>query len=169
MHTFWYELEQILDKHKAKVIVEVGAFNGENTVQLLKYLKGKKKAKLITIDTNPNFDPVELEKKWKGLLTVIIGPSQIVLPTVKSYDTVLLDGDHSYWNVLEELKIIEKTFKGKKAPVIVLHDTITMGNPDAPITEVRMAIDKFLEVSEMKWKLELYDKLNGLGVLWPKS
>lgn len=167
MNTFWEEVKEMLDDRKAKIIVEVGALDGLNTRHLLNYLKKSKskKAKLIVVDVNPLFDAVAWEKKCKGLLEVIVGKSVNALLLLKDYDAVLLDGDHEETNVLAELKIIDETFKGKNTPLILLHDTVMIKNPDSPPTGVMKAIQTFLKESEYKWNFKNYDKLNGLGVL----
>jgi hypothetical protein len=48
-----------------------------------------------------------------------------VLPKLDSYDAVLIDGDHNWYTVFHELKLIEAYAQQNrgKLPIIFLHDT----------------------------------------------
>jgi len=165
VHTFWDEVKGILEDQKAKVIVEVGVFQGENTLNLLSYLDNlnDSKANLIAIDIGEPRNLKKMKKQYGKLLKFMNGKSEDVLPLLKDYDVVILDSDHSYDNVFTELKIVENTFigKGKKFPTILIHDTAEPWGEK----NVMPAIRNFAKESPLEWKLITNDEKNGMGIL----
>ncbi|MGL6298363.1 MAG: class I SAM-dependent methyltransferase [Methanobacteriaceae archaeon] len=112
----------ILQEVKAKFIVEIGAASGENTKNLLDYCEDNN-AKLISVDPMPNFDFEYYKEAYGDKFEIERDFSLNILPKLENYDVILLDGDHNWYTVYNELKCIEKSFINKKFPVIFLHDT----------------------------------------------
>jgi len=122
MNKFWDNLIRvIIDKINANYIVEVGSDTGINTRNILEYCIDND-AHLTAIDPFPKFDIDELKTKFGDKFEIYTELSLSVLPLLKDYDVILLDGDHNWYTVYHELKTIEKNFKDKKFPIVFLHD-----------------------------------------------
>ena len=118
MHRLWENvLKPILTEVEPKKVVEIGVKEGENTEHLLKYCE-ENNAELISID------PYKSEK----INNYIDNPkfcffqdiSLNVLSKISDYDVILIDGDHNWYTVYHELKLIEKNCED--FPLVVLHD-----------------------------------------------
>jgi len=121
MHRFWERVTYpIFIEMKPKKIVEIGVFRGENTEKILQYCQ-QEEAHLIAIDTETKDMSISMNSNF---LTFIKGLSLDVLPTLSDYDAILIDGDHNWYTVYHELKIVEKfAIENGKFPLIMLHDT----------------------------------------------
>ncbi|MBG9588633.1 class I SAM-dependent methyltransferase [Cytobacillus firmus] len=123
MKRFWDDIIQpILFEGNVKSIIEIGSEVGINTVKILKYCS-ENNAKLISIDPSPQFDADNLENEI-DYFKMIKDFSLNALPEICDYDAVLIDGDHNWYTVYHELKLIEKTaLKKGRFPITFLHDT----------------------------------------------
>jgi hypothetical protein len=123
MHRFWKGMiEPIFKEENVKSIVEIGSDLGNHTIKILDYCS-KNEGHLTAIDPAPAFDHDKLEKEH-GCFTMIKDMSLNVLSKMKAYDAVLIDGDHNWYTVFHELKIIEKSaLNNNKFPIVFLHDT----------------------------------------------
>ncbi|TCP69303.1 class I SAM-dependent methyltransferase [Baia soyae] len=124
MHVFWEKIiKPICIAEEVETIVEVGAERGANTNNLLPYCK-EKNGKLYIIDPAPGFDSGELQKRFGDTLQMFFDLSLSALPKISQFDAIFLDGDHNWYTVYHELKLIEEKAKNnKKYPIIFLHDT----------------------------------------------
>ncbi|MBD1378986.1 class I SAM-dependent methyltransferase [Metabacillus arenae] len=122
MKNFWEDvISHILKEANAKKIVEIGSATGANTLKLLEYCNNND-GQLVSIDPAPAFDYVSLEKQNK-VFKLMKDISLKALPKIKEYDAVLIDGDHNWYTVYHELKLIEKhAEKNGKFPIVFLHD-----------------------------------------------
>jgi Glycosyl transferases group 1/Methyltransferase domain len=128
MNRLWKALiRPILEEINAKYIVEIGSDLGVNTKNILKYCVDND-AHLTAIDPFPKFDVEEFKAEYGDKFEIYTELSLNRLPLIKDYDAILIDGDHNWYTVYNELKIIEGYFKDKKFPIIFLHD---MGWPYA--------------------------------------
>ena len=114
-------IRPILEEIKAKYIVEIGSDLGLNTKNILEYCVDNN-AHLTSIDPFPKFDIGEFKAKYGDKFEIYTELSLDRLPLLKDYDSILIDGDHNWYTVYNELKIIEENFKDKKFPIIFLHD-----------------------------------------------
>ena len=122
MHRLWKTIvSPLINEIKPKHIVEVGSEYGYTTKELLKYCN-ENDAKLTSIDPNPLFDVDELKNRYGSKFEMLKGLSLDKLPLVKDYDMILLDGDHNWYTIYHELKLIEKEFADNEFPLAVLHD-----------------------------------------------
>ncbi|MFC4078005.1 class I SAM-dependent methyltransferase [Salinithrix halophila] len=124
MNRFWGKvIKPIFLKEQPKVIVEIGAFRGENTVKILRYCR-RNHAKLHVIDPLPQFNVRQMKRCGKQHFTLIRALSLKALPRIPNPDVLLIDGDHNWYTVYHELKCVERSAKKTgKFPIVMLHDT----------------------------------------------
>lgn len=116
----WPILKDCLDAVGAKSVVEVGAFAGDLTADILDWAVGAG-ATVTAIDPTPAPELHELAAK-RPELDVIGEPSLEGLKHVTMPDAFVIDGDHNYYTVIEELRTIAGRVEGEVLPLIILHD-----------------------------------------------
>jgi len=124
MLAFWEGLlEPLLDALEPRSILEIGADKGTTTRALLDRAAAHG-AVLHVIDPKPGFDPEELRRRHPDSLAFHTALSLEVLPTLDRVDLALIDGDHNWYTVLNELRLLERRAleQGGPAPVVALHD-----------------------------------------------
>ena len=125
MFPFWeVAIAPVLQACGARRVVEIGALRGENTVQLLDALGPD--AELHVIDPVPDFDPIEHARKFGGNYHFHQALSVEVLPTLPPMDAALIDGDHYWYTVSNECRLLARTSReaGAPLPVMMLHDVL---------------------------------------------
>jgi hypothetical protein len=103
-------------------IVEIGALRGDTTMSLLESLGSD--VRLHVIDPVPQFDPAEHAERFRGEYVFHGDTSLNVLPTLEPVDVALIDGDHNWYTVYNELRLLESQSRhaGQPPPVLILHD-----------------------------------------------
>ena len=106
----------------AKRVLEIGALRGETTAKMFEQLGPD--CELHVIDPLPQFDPELHAREFGGRYVFHRDLSLNVLPTMPAVDVALIDGDHNWYTVSNELRILHETaVKAKRSlPVLVLHD-----------------------------------------------
>ena len=118
MYRFWHTIiRPIIEKLIVNYIVEIGSDTGVNTRNILDYCLDND-AHMTAIDPQPKFDVNEFKSEYDDKFEIYKELSLSRLPLLKNYDVILIDGDHNWYTVYNELKIIEKNFKTKKFPII---------------------------------------------------
>ena len=114
----------VLHAAKACRVVEIGALRGETTERMLHDLGPD--AELHVIDPEPQFDPDEHERAFAGRYHFHQGLSLDVLPTLGPIDAALIDGDHNWYTVYNELRLLAGGARrhGTDLPVLILHDVL---------------------------------------------
>lgn len=188
MHHWDPIIKPILEWVKPHRIVEIGVYEGGLTRKLLEYLhanetEGQADVKLIGIDPFPKFDGLKNHR----LLELHEDISLNVLPNIKDYQVVIIDGDHNYFTVYNELQAIDQNFQDMDyTPVIICHDTVSCGVNDSYWADVFnteshvppefvdhpqnrglvRAIQDFIYNSPLPWKVEWHEDYPGVAVLW---
>ena len=111
----------IIKRNKSKCIVEIGSDKGINTKNILDYCIDYN-ANLISIDPYPKYNVGKYSNDYGNIFTFFEGLSLDYLPDLNDYDCILIDGDHNWYTVFNELKIIDKNFNQDDFPVVFLHD-----------------------------------------------
>jgi hypothetical protein len=106
----------------ARSVIEVGAFMGELTKLLLLWA-AERDAAVTAIDTAPHTDLQELAAAHQDL-ELIRQTSFEALARIPLADAIILDGDHNYYTVAEELRIIAERAAAEQRPLplLLLHD-----------------------------------------------
>jgi cephalosporin hydroxylase len=123
MYQFWDDVvAPVVEAAGARRIVEVGALRGENTALLLERLGPD--AELHVIDPLPDFDPVEHERRFEGRYIFHRDLSVKVLGDLAPMDVALIDGDHNWYTVRNEMRLLAEVARaaGAPLPVSILHD-----------------------------------------------
>ena len=75
----------------------------------------------MAIDPTPHAQLVELSEK-RPELDLIREGSHEALRHIPLPDAVIIDGDHNYYTVSDELRLIDEMVAGGKFPLLMLHD-----------------------------------------------
>ncbi|MCC5951659.1 MAG: class I SAM-dependent methyltransferase [Acidimicrobiia bacterium] len=123
MFPFWDStIAPIMQAVGARRIVEIGALRGDTTKFMLEELGPD--VELHVIDPVPAFDPSEHERAFPGRYRFHRDLSHNVLPDLAAVDVALVDGDHNWYTVYHELRLLAEASRreGQPLPVIILHD-----------------------------------------------
>lgn len=104
-------------------ILEIGAEYGLSTKALLNYVR-QVDGHLHCIDPVPGFDVDEFVAQHEGFLSFYADMSLNAIPVIPEVDVALVDGDHNWYTVYNELKLIEASHghDPDKLPLIFAHD-----------------------------------------------
>ena len=109
-----------LEAAGARSVLEVGAFAGDLTELLLEWA-ATVGGRVGAIDPSPQ-GPLERLDEQRDDLELIRATSHEALRTVELTDALVIDGDHNYWTVLEELRIIGERAGDDPLPLLLFHD-----------------------------------------------
>ncbi len=124
MYPYWNPIiKPLLIARGARSLVEIGAERGRNTRNLLEYCT-EHGAKLQVIEPAPKFDLDSWLKVHEGHFTLDRRRSLEALRSLEPFDTILIDGDHNWYTVYHELKLVEQRSRelSQPMPLVLLHD-----------------------------------------------
>jgi hypothetical protein len=101
-------------------VVEVGAERGRLTQELLRWA-APAGAKVTAIEPEPISDLLELVEEYPEL-EVVEETSLDALARIPIPDAVVLDGDHNYFTLSNELRLIADRAPDGQLPILVFHD-----------------------------------------------
>lgn len=122
----WYLkllIKPLLDALGPRVVVEVGVEVGAVTGPLLAWAKANG-ATVHAIDPDPTLSVDRLEAEYGEQLRFHRRKSLEVLGEIADVDLALIDGDHNWYTVIEELRALERRARadGREVPVVLAHD-----------------------------------------------
>jgi hypothetical protein len=109
-----------LETAGVRSVVEVGAYAGDLTRLLMAWAAGSG-ATVAAIDPSPQPGLVALADEHAGL-ELIRETSLAALPRIPLPDAVIIDGDHNWFTVSEELRLIAERAPGAALPLLLFHD-----------------------------------------------
>jgi hypothetical protein len=115
----WDVIRPCLDAAGVRSLIEVGAYTGGLTEKLLEWADGSG-AEVVAIEPVPQPELLALCGRHPEL-TLLRKPSPAVLEGRPRPDAVVLDGDHNYYTVSEELRLIDE-MDTTRFPLVMLHD-----------------------------------------------
>jgi hypothetical protein len=117
---FESRIRPLLDAtRQLSTMVEVGADHGQHTSKLLPYVRSRR-AHLHIVDPVAQRDLTLCQRQYASCSTLHQQPSHEVLPSLDPPDVVLLDGDHNWYTVIEELRIMDRSYEDW--PLTFMHD-----------------------------------------------
>lgn len=122
MYWLWRKVIQpVLLEKDLKNIVYIGSA-GDLLNEILEYCKGIN-GFLHFVNPATPLKLNELNEKCGEIFRHYPDLSLSVLPLIKNYDAVIINGDHNWYTVYHELKIIEKKVNNEGiSPIIFIHD-----------------------------------------------
>lgn len=105
---------------EAKSVVEVGAYAGDMTRVLLGWGK-EHGARVSAIDPSPQDELVALAEGDPDL-ELIRATSHEALRELPRHDALFIDGDHNYYTVSEELRLVQEASADGPFPLLLFHD-----------------------------------------------
>ncbi|MGN0598186.1 MAG: class I SAM-dependent methyltransferase, partial [Ruminiclostridium sp.] len=114
-------LEPIFRLENIRTIVEIGSDKGLNTVKLIRYANDVK-GKVYSVDPSPRFDSEIWAEENPESFVMLRDLSLNVIRNIKDADCFLIDGDHNWYTVYNELKMIYDTYGCDKFPLVFFHD-----------------------------------------------
>lgn len=124
MNRFWNPIiAPVLGILQPESILEIGSGEGKNTFNLVGFCENSG-AILHAVDPRPRFDVEILETKHRNHFFFYRSLSLNAISQVDRFDIVLIDGDHNWFTVFNELKLIEKRSKAlcRPFPLVMIHD-----------------------------------------------
>jgi hypothetical protein len=110
----------VLAAASPRSVVEVGSYAGDVTRILLDWSRGSG-ARIVSIDPDPQ-ESLERLVRENPSLKLVRASSHEALASLEPADAVIIDGDHNYYTVTEELRLIEENAGGDGLPLIICHD-----------------------------------------------
>lgn len=110
----------VLDAAAPSTVVEVGAYAGDLTRIVLEWAR-ESGAKVISIDPDPQESLVSLARD-NAALELVRATSLEALPTLPEADAFIIDGDHNYYTVSQELALIAARAGDAGLPLLLCHD-----------------------------------------------
>jgi hypothetical protein len=110
----------VLDAAAPRAMIEVGAYAGDVTRLLLGWMEGSD-TRLWSIDPDPQPALVRLAAEHPEL-DLVRQTSLEALPALPTAEAVIIDGDHNYYTVSEELRLIAERARGGTLPLLICHD-----------------------------------------------
>jgi Methyltransferase domain len=109
-----------LDAAAPRSLVEVGAYAGDVTQMLVQWAAGTSAETLVSIDPEPQPALVALAEEHPELV-LVRQTSTDALPALAPADAYIIDGDHNFHTVSEELRLIDAAAPGR-LPLLLCHD-----------------------------------------------
>jgi methyltransferase family protein len=109
-----------LDAAAPRSLVEVGAYAGDVTRMLVAWAEGAPIERLVSIDPEPQ-PALEALAAEHPELELVRATSVDALPTLAAADAYIVDGDHNYYTVSEELRLIDAAAPDR-LPLLLCHD-----------------------------------------------
>lgn len=110
----------LLEAAQVRSVVEVGAYAGDLTGALVRWA-GAHGARVTAIDPAPRPPLVELERSHEEL-ELIRATSHETLTRIPLPDAAIIDGDHNYYTVSTELRLIAELAGDEPLPLLLFHD-----------------------------------------------
>lgn len=110
----------ILEVAGVRNLVEIGAYKGGLTAVLLEWAEPAN-ASITAVDPSPEPELLDLAEMHERL-QLDEATSFEAIPRMDLPDAYIIDGDHNYYTVSEEMKLIERRSTGTAMPLLLFHD-----------------------------------------------
>jgi hypothetical protein len=113
-------IERLLDAVAARSVLEVGADRGDFTEELLAW-GGRGESEITAVDPEPAPQLLDLAERHPEL-NLVPKPSHEALAELRPAQAIILDGDHNYFTLAGELRLIAERSGEDALPLLLLHD-----------------------------------------------
>jgi hypothetical protein len=110
----------VLDAAAPRSVVEVGAYAGDLTRLLVEWAASSG-ATVSAIDPSPR-PPLEELARQRPELELVRETSHDALAHIEIPEAAVIDGDHNYYTVSEELRLIAERAPEGRLPLLIFHD-----------------------------------------------
>jgi hypothetical protein len=110
-----------LDAAGARSILEIGSYEGDLTMELLAWAK-QNGAQVATVDPAPQPKLLERGRQHPELVIHQATSHEVLARLEKLPDAVIIDGDHNYFTLSEELRLIAELAGNEPLPLLMFHD-----------------------------------------------
>jgi GT2 family glycosyltransferase/glycosyltransferase involved in cell wall biosynthesis/predicted nucleic acid-binding Zn-ribbon protein len=124
MRQFWdLVIRPVLEAARPSRVIEIGVDQGLTTALLVDYATEQGMA-IDAIDPRPNIDTEAWAAEHASVVTFHRDLSVNVLPELEPADVALIDGDHNWYTVNQELTLLERAADDARRvpPIVLLHD-----------------------------------------------
>jgi hypothetical protein len=125
MIRLWRAIQPLLEALSPRVVVEVGVYEGAMTERLLA-LTVEQDTVVHSIDPvrHEQLDLEGLRERYGDRFAFHESLSLAALPQIRDVDAALLDGDHNWYTVYNELKTLAAVAseEGRPFPLTLMHD-----------------------------------------------
>jgi hypothetical protein len=109
-----------LDAAGSSSVVEIGAYAGDLTKFLLDWAQPSG-ARVWAVDPSPQDELIALARE-RPELELVRETSRAALPHIHPAEAYVIDGDHNYFTVSEELRLIVEAVGEGPLPLVMFHD-----------------------------------------------
>jgi hypothetical protein len=110
-----------LDAVEARSLLEIGAFEGDLTEDLLAWA-AERGASVATVDPVPPPKLIERSKAHPELVLHQRTSHEVLAGLTELPDAIVIDGDHNYYTLREELRLIGDRAGDDVLPLLFFHD-----------------------------------------------
>lgn len=124
MNRFWSRfVKPVIETASPRRMMEIGADSGWNTERLLEYCR-QTGCVLEIVDPAPRLSLHEVMAKFGSGFVYHALKSHDAIPRIEPVDLVLLDGDHNWFTVYNELQFLFRRAQdgGVAPPIVLFHD-----------------------------------------------
>lgn len=124
MLPFWPDvIAPLLEDLSPTSVVEIGSESGKTTRRLVELMRARGGV-VHAVDPAPLFDSEAWTQQAGGALVMHRRASLEALGAIERFDAVLIDGDHNWYTVRGELRLVERLCRerGQPLPLVLLHD-----------------------------------------------
>jgi Methyltransferase domain len=113
-------LVAVLNTAGARSVAEIGAYAGDLTRDLADWAEPRG-GSVTAVDPFPQPALAQLAQE-RDSVTLVEEPSFEALRHIPRTHGVVIDGDHNYYTVVNELRAVGERFSGEEFPLLLLHD-----------------------------------------------
>ena len=110
-----------LDAVSARSVLEIGAHDGNLTVELLAWARDRG-GEVATVDPDPPAKLLERSREHPELVLHRATSHEVLAGLESLPDAVIVDGDHNYYTLTEELRLIAELAGDDPLPLLIFHD-----------------------------------------------